>query len=69
MSFFQSEIVQMWLKQLINFTLSKERIINQCEISATKQTQTHYAFHRTLSGKFYINNSLIKTINNSVMKL
>ena len=59
----------MWLKQLIKFTLSKERIINQCEINATKQTQIHHAFHQTLSGKFYINNSLIKTINNSVMKL
>ena len=38
----------MWLKQMIKFTLSKERIINQCEINATKQTQIHHAFHRTL---------------------
>ena len=48
----------MWLKQLIKFDLPKDRIINQCD--ATKRTQIHQAFHRTLLGKFYVNNSLTK---------
>ena len=67
MYFFQSDIVQMWLKQWIEFTLSDNRIINQCD--AAMQTQIQQAFHRTISRKFYINNVLIKTINNSLIKL
>ena len=58
MYFFQSEIAQMWLKQWIKFTLSSDRIINQCD--AKMQTQIQQAFHRTVLVKFNINNSLIK---------
>ena len=37
MYFFQFDIAQMWLKQWIKFTLSNDRIINQCD--AIMQTQ------------------------------
>ena len=66
MYFFQSEIAQMWLKQWIKFTLSSDRIINQCD--AKMQTQIQQAFHRTVLGIFNINKSY-KTINNSRIKL
>ena len=56
----------MWLKQWIKFTLSSDRIINQCD--AKMQTQIQQAFHRTVLEKFNINKSY-KTINNSRINL
>ena len=53
----------MWLKQWSKFTLSSNRIIIQCD--AKMQTQIQQAFHRTVLGKFIINN----TINTSRIKL